>query len=74
MLLVIAGLWLVTGRAFGQEITGTIAGQVLDMQGPVAPGATVTVAGPQGDQGVDDRPEWTILRAVPCTRPLHGAS
>jgi outer membrane receptor protein involved in Fe transport len=46
---VIAALGLfLSGAAFAQETSGTLAGKLVDSQGLAVPGATVTVTGPQG--------------------------
>jgi outer membrane receptor protein involved in Fe transport len=39
-----------TGVASAQETTGTLTGKLVDAQGLAVPGATVTVAGPQGSK------------------------
>ena len=44
----LACLLAFTGLATAQETTGTITGRIVDSQGLAVPGATVTVAGPQG--------------------------
>src|SRR5262245_36431439 len=43
-------LTLLTAAAHAQSTTGTIAGRIVDAQGLVIPGVTVTAAGPQGTQ------------------------
>ena len=46
LLLLIAG----TGAATAQSLTGTIAGKILDEQGGVLPGVTLTLTGRTGSQ------------------------
>jgi hypothetical protein len=43
LLLALVATVLASGSAFAQTVTGTISGTVLDQQGQVVPGATVTV-------------------------------
>jgi Carboxypeptidase regulatory-like domain/TonB dependent receptor/TonB-dependent Receptor Plug Domain len=43
---------MLTGVAFAQETTGTLAGRLVDAQGLAVPGVTVTVTGPQGSKSV----------------------
>jgi hypothetical protein len=42
--------FFLTWSAFAQATTGTLAGKLVDAQGLVVPGATVTVTGPQGSR------------------------
>jgi hypothetical protein len=41
---------LTAGNAFAQAQTGTVEGKVVDQQGGVLPGVTVTLTGPRGTQ------------------------
>ena len=41
---------LASGQAFAQAQTGTVEGRVLDQQGGILPGVTVTLTGPRGVQ------------------------
>jgi hypothetical protein len=46
--LLMALLLAASAAVFGQETTGSITGEVTDVQGLAVPGATVTVTGPRG--------------------------
>jgi hypothetical protein len=62
------------GNVFAQVTTGTIRGRVVDPQGLVVPGATVTVIGSQGSQVlVSDREgRFTAPFLVPGTYALRA--
>jgi hypothetical protein len=45
---ILVALLVVSGVASAQETTGSLTGRLVDGQGLVVPGATVTVTGPQG--------------------------
>lgn len=46
MLFFLLGLFLISGVVYGQRVTGSIRGDVLDESGAPLPGVNVTIAGP----------------------------
>ena len=57
--------------AAGQETTATIGGRVVDAQGLAVPGATVTVAGPQGTKRTTTEADGRFSVPIPYARPVH---
>jgi hypothetical protein len=60
------GLLAVTGQA--QTLTGTVQGKVIDQQGGVLPGVTVTLTGPRGAQttATDGQGEFRFMGVPPA--------
>src|SRR5689334_22521067 len=73
VLLSIALVFAAASVAFGQETTGTITGRVVDAQNLAVPGATVTIAGPQGTkQAVTDTTgRYTVPFLTPGTYSVN---
>lgn len=65
--ILLAVLLALTGTAMAQSLTGTIEGRVVDEQGGVLPGVTVTLSGRQGTQTTvtDDRGEYRFVGLNP---------
>ena len=66
--------FLFAGSANAQTQTGTVAGKVLDQQGAVLPGVTVTLTGPRGSQTtVTDAEGNFLFVGVPPNRYMVKA-
>ena len=70
-MVMLAAVLVLTGATLGraQETTGTVTGRVTDAQGLAVPGATVTLAGPQGAKAftTDADGRYTAPLLVPGT-------
>jgi hypothetical protein len=66
------GLFATTGQA--QTLIGTVQGKVLDQQGAVLPGVTVTLTGARGAQNTvtDGRGEFRFVGVAPGTYVLKA--
>ncbi len=72
--LLLSFLLVAGGIAHGQETTGTITGHLIDAQGLAVPGATVTIAGPQGTKTVasDGEGRFTVPFLTPGTYDVRA--
>jgi hypothetical protein len=74
----IASIALLAGSvghlAAAQDTTGRIAGRVVDAQGLVLPGASITVTGPQGDKTAvtDNEGRFTVPFLIPGTTAFRA--
>ena len=61
-----------TGQAYAQAQTGTVEGKVVDQQGGVLPGVTVTLTGPRGAQTAvtDSEGIYRFVGVNPATFPV----
>ena len=68
----IVSVW--ASSAVGQELTGSIAGRIVDAQGLVVPGVTVTVTGSQGPKTVvtDSEGRFTVPFLTPGAYTVHA--
>jgi outer membrane receptor protein involved in Fe transport len=72
--LLLAFVLACTGLASAQGTTGTIGGRIVDSQGLAVPGATVTVAGPQGVRNAvtDSDGRFNVPFLTPGTYTVHA--